>query len=135
MSDQLKKYIATGFILLALAVLLGAFGAHALKEQLSPHYLDVYETANKYHFIHSLGMVLAVYLVDRIANRGQVRLIFLFFLAGIILFSGSLYILSIADLLGRPGLKMMGAITPIGGVFFVTAWAYAAFIFMRNLRS
>lgn len=126
------RFIALGFILTALAVILGAFGAHALKEKLSPHYLDVYETANKYHFIHSVGMIITLFLVDKIGNKRNVFWVFIFFLIGILLFSGSLYLLSISDMIGSPGLKIMGAITPFGGVFFVVAWSYAAYIFIKN---
>ncbi len=131
MSKELKKYISIGFGLTALAVILGAFGAHALEDKITPHYLDVYETGNKYHFIHSVGMVIALFILEK-ANQGRgLRLVFLCFFTGIILFSGSLYVLSLADYFNTPGLKMLGAITPIGGVLFIVAWSYSAFLLMK----
>lgn len=129
---QTKKYIATGFGLLALAVTIGAFGAHALKGKITDHYLTVFETANRYHFIHGLGMALAIYILHQHANPKELRRIFLLFFIGIILFSGSLYILSIADLIGQSGLKFMGAITPFGGLLFIAAWIYSAVVFLRQ---
>lgn len=132
MNDQIKKYIATGMISAAFAVALGAFGAHGLKSAITPHYLDVFETGNKYHFIHSLGLIISIYILAKLGDPKITRRVFMFFLIGIILFSGSLYILSIADLIGMPQLKFMGAITPIGGVFFILAWAYSAFVLLKR---
>lgn len=129
---QSKRYIATGFGLLALAVAIGAFGAHGLKGKITDHYLTVFETANRYHFIHGIGMALSIYILNQYATPKDLRRVFLLFFAGIILFSGSLYILSIADLIGQPGLKFMGAITPIGGLLFIAAWLYSAAIFLRE---
>lgn len=129
---QSKRYIATGFGLLGLAVAIGAFGAHGLKGKITDHYLTVFETANRYHFIHGIGMSLTVFVLHHYANPKDLRRIFLLFFIGIILFSGSLYILSIADLIGQPRLKFMGAITPIGGLLFIAAWLYSAVIFLRE---
>jgi len=116
---------------MALAVILGAFGAHALKPRITPHYLDVFETASRYHFIHGLGMMATIFFLSDVVPIHTIGRIFLMFLVGIVLFSGSLYILSIADLIGLPQLKFMGAITPIGGVFFVLAWSYSALSLWR----
>ena len=129
---QSKRYIAIAFIILALAVLLGAFGAHFLKENISTHYLDVYQTANRYHFIHGLGLAIVIYVLSGIANSRQTVTVALFFIIGIILFSGSLYILSIAELIGIPQLKIMGAITPFGGVSFIMAWVYSAYLLIKS---
>lgn len=129
---QSKRYIATGFGLLALAVAIGAFGAHALKGKITDHYLAVFETANRYHFIHSLGLAIVIHILHQHASAKELRRIFLLFLVGIILFTGSLYVLSIADLIGQSGLKFMGAITPIGGMLFIAAWLYSAVVFIRE---
>jgi len=132
LDTQSKRYIATGFCLMALAVALGAFGAHALKNSISEHYLSVFETANKYHFIHALGLIVVLFTLQQYASSIQRRVLFLLFSIGIILFSGSLYVLSIAELIGQPGLKFMGAITPFGGVLFIIAWVYSAILILKK---
>ena len=100
---------------MALGVLLGAFGAHALKTRLSPEMLGVYTTAVEYHFYHSLGLLLigliGYHLQSKWLNWSGILLV-----SGIILFSGSLYALSIT------GIKVLGVITPIGGLAFVAGW-------------
>lgn len=109
-----------------LAVTLGAFGAHGLKDKLSPDLLAVYETAVQYHFYHALGLVLIAILtliapqVSLLKTTGYVMF------AGIVVFSGSLYILSIT------GVRWLGAITPIGGVLFLVAWAMLAWIAYKH---
>ena len=117
---------------MALGVLLGAFGSHGLKNVISDHYLDVYKTGNLYHFIHSLGLLITVSILAKKGLTEEAKKSFLFFLIGIILFSGSLYILSIAEWVGLPQLKIAGAITPIGGIFFVLAWLYSAVVIVRR---
>ena len=111
---------ATAAILLALAVMLGAFGAHGLKDRLDAYSMDVYQKAVFYHFIHALGM-LVVSLSARTQNLVWVNLLLL---AGILIFSGSLYLLAIT------GVRTLGAITPLGGVSFIAAWLMLAW----NLR-
>ena len=132
MNHKLKKYLATGFILTALAVAFGAFGAHGLKNVLSEHYLGVYETANKYHFIHSVGLIVTLYMTDKLGNERACRFIFVLFILGLVLFSGSLYMLSLADFLELPGLKILGAVAPIGGLSFIAAWLYAGILFLKR---
>ncbi|MEI7998869.1 MAG: DUF423 domain-containing protein [Candidatus Omnitrophota bacterium] len=113
-------WIKVASFLMFLAVGLGAFGAHALKSKLSEYSLDVYKTAVLYHFIHALGLFVVAWLTTQIPQglpaARQVNLAGIFMLAGIILFSGSLYALSLT------GVKGLGAITPIGGLSFLTAW-------------
>ncbi len=121
------KNLRIAFILLALAVVLGAFGAHALKERLAEDSLKVWNTAVLYHFIHALGIVMAVMISNMglISERGtkwSIRSLF----AGIAFFSGSLYFLSTRDITGLP-VAWLGPITPIGGVFFIGGWLIAAF--------
>ena len=111
----MKKILVAGAVLMALGVLLGAFGAHALKTRLSPEMLGVYTTAVEYHFYHSLGLLLigliGYHLQSKWLNWSGILLV-----SGIILFSGSLYALSIT------GIKVLGVITPIGGLAFVAGW-------------
>ncbi len=110
-------------ILMFLAVALGAFGSHALRGKISDHYLDVYKTAVLYHMIHALGLfavawvsTMAATTVTNVVTVPKVHLAGTFMLIGIVLFSGSLYVLSIT------GIKWLGAITPLGGLSFLAAW-------------
>ena len=113
--------------MLALAVVLGAFGAHGLRGRLDEYRMSVYEKAVFYHFIHGLGMLIAAILpktgtfTDFAATWVCVLL-----LAGIVLFSGSLYILAIT------GHRWLGAITPFGGVCFIAGWVALAWFLLRH---
>ena len=100
-----------GALLMAAAVALGAFGAHGLRARLDAYSMGVYEKAVFYHFIHALGILLA----------SRIPLVCWLLLAGIAFFSGSLYLLAVT------GNRMLGAITPIGGVCFIAAWIVFAF--------
>ena len=104
-------------LLSGLAVVLGAFGAHALEERLIPDMLDVYHTASHYHFLHALALWFAGDAV-RTGRRGEYPA--LFFLIGIFLFSGSLYAMSLT------GATWLGKVTPIGGFCFIVGWALLA---------
>ena len=121
------RTLAIAGILLALATVFGAFGAHALKAQLSPDRLQVYETAVKYHFFHALGLLIVSFL-PRIGALPTARASWVCALlaAGIILFSGSLYALAIS------GVRMLGAITPFGGLSFIAAWVLLAFWLLQG---
>jgi uncharacterized membrane protein YgdD (TMEM256/DUF423 family) len=103
-------------LLLALAVMLGAFGAHGLRGRLDAYSMDVYQKAVFYHFIHALGL-LVVSLAPRTANLTWVNILLV---AGIAIFSGSLYVLAIT------GIRALGAITPLGGLSFIAAWLLLA---------
>ena len=107
--------LVAGAIFMALAVLLGAFGAHALKKILSADMLAIYHTAVQYQFYHALGL-LAVGIIGLHYPSKWVRLSGVFLTAGIIIFSGSLYVISLSEI------KTFGAITPIGGTAFVIGW-------------
>ena len=111
----MKKILFAGAVLMTLAILLGAFGAHALKAQLSPEMLSVYKTGVEYQFYHSLGLLLIGLTGFHLQSKWLKWSAILLF-AGIILFSGSLYALSIT------GVKALGAITPIGGLAFAAGW-------------
>ena len=111
----MKKILIAGAIFMAMGVLLGAFGAHALKNSLSPEMLAVYTTAVEYQFYHSLGLLL-IGLIGYHVKSKWLNWSGILLFVGIILFSGSLYALSIS------GIKVLGAITPIGGVAFVAGW-------------
>jgi uncharacterized membrane protein YgdD (TMEM256/DUF423 family) len=102
-------------LLLAVATIFGAFGAHALKTQLSPDRLQVYETAVRYHFFHALGL-LGIGLALRFMDVPSIRWAALLVIVGIVLFSGSLYALTF----GAP--RPLGIVTPIGGVALIAGW-------------
>ena len=98
-----------------LAVGLGAFGAHALREKLIGYYLDVYKTAVLYHFIHALALFVVAWLSTQSADP-KIQYAGWAFVAGIVLFSGSLYLLSITQM------RWLGAVTPLGGLSFLAGW-------------
>ena len=111
-----------------LAVALGAFGAHGLKNQLEPSLYLVYQTGVEYQFYHTLALLFLVLAPQRIVEK-PLRWAGVAFCLGILLFSGSLYLLAIT------GIRSLGAITPIGGVAFLVGWgllAYAAIVSNRR---
>jgi uncharacterized membrane protein YgdD (TMEM256/DUF423 family) len=112
------------------AVLFGAFGAHGLSFLLEPSQLETYKTGVLYHFIHTL----AILIIGFSGQTGKRSFNFasLFFGLGIILFSGSLYLLSCQNILGIEHWKFLGPVTPIGGLFFVLGWLSLVFISTRN---
>lgn len=117
--------LATGGLLVALATIFGAFGAHALQGRLAPDRLAIYETAVRYHFYHALGL-LAIGLVARAVDAPLVRVSAVLVILGIVLFSGSIYILGF----GAP--RMLGIITPIGGVALIVGWILFAIGVLRQ---
>ena len=126
------KNLRIAFILLAIAVILGAFGAHALKERLAEDSLKVWNTAVLYHFIHAIGLILIIILSNMglISEKGT-KWSLRSRLAGIACFSGSLYFLSTRDITGLP-VAWLGPITPIGGLFFIGGWLIAAFSLKKS---
>lgn len=127
------KNLRIAFILLALAVVLGAFGAHALKERLAEDSLKVWNTAVLYHFIHAIGIIMIVIIsnIGWLSERGtkwSIRSLF----AGIAFFSVSLYFLSTRDITALP-VSWLGPITPIGGLFFIGGWLIAAFSLKKQV--
>jgi len=118
----------TGAILLALAVILGAFGAHGLRGRLDDYSMGVYDKAVFYHFVHALG-ILAVSILPRTGtfSASAAGTVCAILLAGVVIFSGSLYLLAVT------GNRMLGAITPIGGLAFIAGWLLLAWRLRRNL--
>lgn len=121
------NWSAAGAAALALAVMLGAFGAHGLRGKLDAYSMGVYEKAVFYHFIHALGL-LAVPMLARLdaIKPGQASLVCALLAAGILIFSGSLYVLAIL------GMRWLGAITPLGGLSFIAAWTVLAWALARS---
>lgn len=114
-----RFFAVAGSISAGLAVALGAFGAHALRARLSLERLEVYETAARYHLIHSLAVIIAAWAVSRWPGQLTVASGWLF-LSGIVLFSGSLYALTLS------GIRAFGPVTPIGGLAFIAGWVLLA---------
>jgi uncharacterized membrane protein YgdD (TMEM256/DUF423 family) len=109
-----------GAVLGFLGVVLGAFGAHALKSRLSPEMLAVFETGVRYQMYHTFAVLIVAAGIGRVGNARLLAMAGWFFSAGILLFSGSLYALALT----REGI--LGAITPVGGLLFLIGWACLA---------
>lgn len=125
-----KRIIIIASVFGMLAVILGAFGAHALKSLLVPADLQVWKTAVEYQFYHTLAL-----LFLSTFSRSRSRLINLaswFFTLGIILFSGSLYLLASKDLLNMNQFSFIGLLTPIGGLFFILGWISLLIATLKN---
>ena len=120
-----KYFLILGAVNAFLAVGLGAFGAHGLKARLSLDMLGVYQTGVQYHFYHALGLLLVGMLVSQWPTEGLIKIAGWVMFAGIVIFSGSLYLLSIT------GIRWLGAITPIGGLAFLVAWLLLVVAFIR----
>ncbi len=120
MPHSAKIFIIFGALNAFLAVLLGAFGAHALKTRLAADMMAVYHTGNQYHFYHALGLLLVGLVAVRLPDSELLRGSGWLMLTGIALFSGSLYALAIS------GVRWLGAITPFGGLALLAAWLLLA---------
>jgi uncharacterized membrane protein YgdD (TMEM256/DUF423 family) len=116
------NWSAIGAFILALAVMVGAFGAHALRDRLDEYAKGVFQTGVAYHFYHALGLLIVSFL-PRIGALSESRAgwICALFLAGILLFSGSLYGLAVS------GVRALGAVTPLGGICFIAGWLLLAY--------
>jgi len=117
--NLLTRFVRLGAICAFLAVALGAFGAHALKDRLSPYALGVYQTGVQYHMIHALALLFVGLFSDRVSEKGVrfAKAAGTCFFVGIVIFAGSLYALAFT------GIRALGAITPLGGVCFLLGWA------------
>jgi uncharacterized membrane protein YgdD (TMEM256/DUF423 family) len=122
----MMNWSVVGAILLALAVMIGAFGAHALEGRLDDYSKRVYETGVMYQFFHALGL-LTVSLLPRIGALSAPRAAWIcgLLLAGVMLFSGSLYAIALS------GVRTFGAVTPLGGISFIGAWLLLAYWLVR----
>jgi uncharacterized membrane protein YgdD (TMEM256/DUF423 family) len=116
----MKLFIILGSLNALIGVGLGAFGAHGLKSKVAPDMLTVWETAVQYHLVHALGLIMIGILCQLMPEASLVRTSGWLLLAGIVMFSGSLYALVLT------GTKPLGIITPIGGVAFLVGWLLLA---------
>lgn len=106
--------------MMMLAVAIGAFGAHIVKARIDADALAIYETGVKYHMIHAVGLLIVALAAGQWGPSTRLRWAARLLFTGIILFSGSLYVLSLT------GIRVLGAITPLGGVCFIAGWIFLA---------
>ena len=121
-----KLFLALGCINALLVVLIGAFGAHALKARLTVENMAVFQTGVQYHFYHAVGLILLGLIALQIPITPYLRWSGWLMLVGIILFSGSLYTLSITNI------RWLGMITPFGGLAFIIAWLLLTIGIMKS---
>ncbi|MEE8410901.1 MAG: DUF423 domain-containing protein [Acidobacteriota bacterium] len=120
-----STWFGMGAVAAAIGVGLGAFGAHGLKARVSPEMLAVFETGVRYHLIHALGLLAVGWAAGRWPGPSTQAAGFLMII-GILLFSGSLYIMTLT------GIRWLGAITPLGGLAFIAAWVSLAVSAFRS---
>ena len=120
-----RHIVALGAVLAGLAVASGAFGAHMLKPRLSEHMLEVFETGVRYHMFHALALIFSGWAFIQWQAKIFLKAA-LAFAGGILFFSGSLYLLALAEF------RWLGAVTPLGGLCFMTGWACLALGFLRR---
>ncbi len=120
-----RAFLAAGAVAGGIAVAAGAFGAHALKARLAPDLLAVFETGARYEMYHAIGLALAAWAASRFPGAAAAWAGWLF-VAGTVLFSGSLYALALS------GVRALGAVTPFGGVAFIAGWIALAVAALRG---
>lgn len=116
-----RIFLLLGAINAFLCVAIGAFGAHGLKQMLSAKMLTVYQTGVQYHFYHSIGLIIVGLVLLHFPKSKPILLSGWLMLVGIVLFSASLYALSLTKI------SALGAITPLGGIAFLSAWILLAY--------
>lgn len=119
-----RLFLVLGSLSALTAVALGAFGAHGLKARLSADMLEVFETAVRYHMYHAFALIAVAWIMTH-WPQSQVHLAGWLFIAGTVVFSGSLYLLSVT------GVRWWGAVTPFGGVMFLIGWLWLAWSVWR----
>lgn len=121
-----RTFLALGALSAAVSVAAGAFGAHALRARLSADLLAIFETGARYEMYHALGLVAAAWAASRAPGSGAAWWAGWLFVAGTVLFSGSLYALALT------GVRALGAVTPFGGVAFIAGWIALAVAAVRG---
>jgi len=126
MPHTAKLFLTLGGIAALAAVLIGAFGAHGLKERIATELMPVYKTGVEYHFYHALGLILVGLAAFHLPESGFLSAAGWAMTAGIVLFSGSLYLLALT------GVRWLGAITPFGGIAFLLGWGLFALAAIKS---
>lgn len=128
MNPAARTFLILGAANAALVVILGAFGAHGLRLRLTPEMMAIYQTGVQYHVFHSLGLLAVGLTLTQLPESKLLKSSGWLMLAGIFIFSGSLYLLSIT------GLRGLGAVTPLGGIAFIAAWISFVVAIMKNKK-
>jgi uncharacterized membrane protein YgdD (TMEM256/DUF423 family) len=126
MPSTAKLFIVLGALAGAAGVALGAFGAHALKARLAPDALAVWQTAVQYHFWHALGLLAVGIVALGLPASTPLKWAGWLMVAGLVLFSGSLYVLTLS------GARWLGAVTPFGGIAWIAAWLLLGWALIRS---
>lgn len=122
-----KTFLVIAALSGLLAVIIGAFGAHGLKNRLTEDLLAVYQTGVQYHFYHTLALLMVGLLLMQIPQASLLNWSGWLFIVGIMVFSGSLYLLAVT------GTRWLGAITPLGGLAFIAGWLTLAIALYNNV--
>lgn len=130
MSRFTRNTLFIGSLIMGLAVILGAFGAHALRDQIPQLQLESYKTGVLYQFIHGMAILILGALSTQMAEQ-KLRWAVVFFGLGTLLFSGSIYLLTTSSMTGIPK-ALLGPITPIGGLLFIGGWCTLAIQLFRK---
>lgn len=126
LNNKIKTFLAISSFMMALAIALGAFGAHGLKSILDEYLLKVYNTGVQYHFYNTLGLFAATFVYALKPNSKKIFISLWLILIGMIIFSFSLYFLAILNL------PILGAITPIGGTLLIIAWLTLTYAILKD---
>ena len=126
------KVLVTGLFLAMLSVVLGAFTAHILKSKLTIEMLEVFQTGVKYQMYHAFYLILLSLIIG--FSEKQLKLIYLFVVFGVLLFSGSLYLLAFNEIIEAIDVKV-GIITPFGGMFLIVSWLLAIVFLIKKSKS
>jgi len=121
-----KRFLFCAAVAAFLAVALGAFAAHGLRGKIDEHMMEVFQTGVRYHFLHALGLMFIALLAKQYPHSDSLRRAGWLMLAGIVVFSGSLYLLSVS------GLAWLGMVTPFGGLAFLAAWGLLAWFALKE---
>jgi uncharacterized membrane protein YgdD (TMEM256/DUF423 family) len=123
-----KKFAITGALICGVAIILGAFGAHALKSIVGPSTVETWVLGNRYQMFHGL----AILIISLFPSKSFLQTVFRLMILGIVFFSGSLYLLTFKSILTDSALNIIGPITPIGGVLLIASWFYLAYSIYKN---
>ncbi|MCO6462001.1 MAG: DUF423 domain-containing protein [Saprospiraceae bacterium] len=129
----MKFTISAAGIMGVLAVILGAFGAHGLKPVITPDALDAYRTGVSYQFFHVFAII-ACGILYQITGKKGFLLAAKLFIIGIILFSGSIYLLTTREITGLSGIGFLGPITPLGGLTFIAGWCTVIYSALKSVK-
>ena len=121
-----RTFAIVGCVCAALAVVLGAFGAHALKSRIDPEMLSVYQTGVHYHLFHALGLFAVAFCASHLPHSRLIKWSGWLMFTGTVIFSGSLYVLSIT------GIRGWGMVTPVGGLTLIVSWVLLALALVRH---